>query len=156
MKQLIAIFAFALVAACGFKPVYSTGLDGNYDGAISVEKIPGRSGYMLRRALQEELAAGLPGIAESATLKVTLEENLSRLTFKPDGAASRSSVVARGRYMLFTDQDNIAGSVQTDVNFAVPDSPYGDIASQTGAADRAMRTLAKRIVDDLRLKLTAD
>lgn len=156
MKQLIAILAFALVAACGFRPVYSTGANANYDGYISVEPIKGRSGYMLRRALQQELAAGLPGITESATLTITLKEDLTRLTFKPDGAASRSSVVASGRYVLSGSSKQISGKVGTEVSFAVPDGPYGDISAQTGAADRAMRLLAKRIVDDMRLKLVGD
>lgn len=155
MRQLIAIFAIALVAACGFQPVYSTGANANHDGPIIVEPIEGRSGYMLRRALQQELAAGLPGITDAATLSVSLKEKLTRLAFKPDGAASRSSVVAQGRYVLSRDSGSITGRVETEVSFAVPDAPYGDIASQTGASDRAMRLLAKRIVDDIRLQLSA-
>ena len=82
MRQLIALLAIALVTACGFRPVYATGANANYSGPISVEPIDGRSGYMLRQALQQELAIGLPGVTGSATLTVNLTENLTRLAFK--------------------------------------------------------------------------
>jgi LPS-assembly lipoprotein len=39
-----------------------------------------------------------------------------------------------------------------ETGFLVPDSPYGDIAAQTNAGDRAMRVLAKQIADHIRLK----
>lgn len=154
MKQLLALLVLALAAGCGFRPVYATGANASHDGPVTVEEIRGRSGYMLRRALQEELAVGLPGLTEPAVLTVDLDENLTRLTFKPDGAASRSSVRAAGRYMLAGETISVQGNTYTDVSFAVPDSPYGDISAQTGASDRAMRLLAKKIVDDLRLKLS--
>ena len=50
----------------------------------------------------------------------------------------------------------VNGSVDVETSFNVPDAPYGDIAAQTGASDRAMRLLAKRIIDDLRIQLSAD
>ena len=157
MKYLLAIFAFALISGCGFRPVYSTGANANYaGGAITVPPIAGRSGYMLRRALQEELAIGLPNVTEPSTLRVELSESLTRLTFQPDGQASRSSVVASARYTLSRESDTVSGSATSEATFAVPDSPYGDISAQKGAADRAMRLLAKHLVDDLRLQLVED
>ncbi len=157
MKQLVAsLFLFSL-AACGFQPVYAPGTSAlAAGGPITVEPIRGRSGYLLRRALQEELAIGLPGVTEPATLNVILKDNLTRLAFKPDGAASRSSITASGRYVLARDSGAVSGVVDAQTDFTVPPSaPYGDIAAQTSAYDRTMRELAKRIVDDLRLQLSA-
>ncbi|WP_299949511.1 LPS assembly lipoprotein LptE [Hyphomonas sp. BRH_c22] len=157
MKQLFAALLLLSLAACGFQPVYapvSSALAAG--GPITVEPIRGRSGYMLRRALQEELAIGLPGVTEPATLNVVLKENLTRLAFKPDGAASRSSVIASGRYVLARESGAISGRVDAQTDFAVPASSYGDIAAQTSAYDRTMRELAKEIVDDLRLQLSAN
>ena len=156
MKRLLIALAVGL-AGCGFHPVYAPGGNaaGFRSGYITVEPIKGRSGYMLRRALQEELSVGLPNIGSSATLNVVLDENLTRLAFKPDGAASRSSLVASGRYVLATSSGVISGNVQAETNFAVPDAPYGDISAQTSASDRTMRDVASRIVADLRLKLSA-
>lgn len=154
MKRLLIALALVL-PACGFQPVYAPGGTASLaTGNISVDEIPGRSGYVLRRALQQELAAGLPNLDGPATLHVDLNEKLTRLQFKPDGAASRSSYVAKAKYTLVADKGAVQGNSESETNFAVPDAAYGDISAQTSAADRSMRQLASRIVDDLRLKLS--
>ncbi len=155
MKRLLIALCLAL-PACGFQPVYApSGGASLSEGYVTVEPIAGRSGYMLRRALQQELAIGLPGVATSASLKVKLQEDLTRLAFKPDGAASRSSIIAKGNYVLDVNGTAVRGSVDSETSFTVPDQPYGDIAAQSSASDRAMRQLARKIVDDLRLQLSA-
>lgn len=154
MKQLLIVFSFALLTGCGFQPVYgSSGSSLASAGNITVEPIPGRAGYILRRELQRELAIGLPGVPASSSLNVILDVNLTRLAFKADGAAARSSLGAKGRYVLASSDGAVNGRVDTAIDFAVPDAPYGDISAQSGATDRAARQLAKRIVEDLRLKL---
>jgi LPS-assembly lipoprotein len=155
MKQLFALLAFALIAGCGFKPVYATGAGATHGGAITVEPIDGRSGYILRRALQEELAIGLPNVTEAASLQITVEENLTRLAFQQDGAAARSNVTLLGRYALSQGQERLTGYAVGEVSFAVPSSTYGDIAAQKSASERAAGILAKNIVDDLRRQLSA-
>jgi LPS-assembly lipoprotein len=156
MRHLFLSLALVGLAACGFQPVYAPS-GGSLAGqsTISVEPIKGRAGHVLRRALQQELAIGLPGVTQSATLNVVLDEDLTRLAFQPDGAASRSSVIAYGRYVLASESGAVNGSVDVETSFNVPDSPFGDISAQSGASDRAMRLLAKKIVDDLRLQLAA-
>jgi len=155
MKYILLALVMCL-SACGFQPVYapSAGAAG-HSGYITVEPIRGRSGHILRKALQQELAIGLPNVTQSARLSVTLNEQLTRLAFKPDGAASRSSVIANARYALAKNSGAVNGRVNVEASFNVPDAPYADIAAQTGASDRAMRMLAKRIVDDLRIQLSA-
>jgi LPS-assembly lipoprotein len=110
---------------------------------------------MLRQALLQELALGVPGLTEPVTLTIDLDDRLSRLAFQPDGAASRSSVLATGSYQLTGGTVNVRGSADVETGFLVPDSPFGDIAAQTSASDRAMRLLAKRIADDIRLQFAA-
>lgn len=157
MKRLTAALLVACsglsLAACGFQPVYAP-VDGKYAdaGLIDVEPIAGRAGHMLRQALLQELALGVPGLTEQVTLNVDLDDQLSRLAFQPDGAASRSSVLATGNYSLSGETVSVTGSVDVETGFLVPDSPYGDIAAQTSASDRAMRMLGKRIADDIRLQ----
>ena len=154
MKRLLIALALVL-PSCGFQPVYAPGGSANFvSGNITVAEIPGRSGHMLRRALQQELAAGLPNLEGPATLTVKIDENLTRLQFMPDGAASRSSYIAHGFYTLSAESSSITGDAGAETSFSVPDSPYGDISAQTSAADRTMRQLASRIVDDMRLKLS--
>lgn len=156
MRHLIAIAALSLIAACGFQPVYSSGFNESRAGNITVEKIDGRAGYELRRTLLQELAIGLPNVSEPATLSVKLSESLSRLTFETDGAATRSSIVSSGSYVLNYGGKRLSGRQEAEISFSVPDSPYGDIANQTGASTRAARQLGKKIADDIRLKLSAD
>jgi LPS-assembly lipoprotein len=154
MKRFLIALALAL-PACGFQPVYAPGASASFaSGNITVKEIPGRTGYMLRRALQQELAAGLPNLDTPATLEVRINEQLSRLAFKPDGAASRSSFTATAKYVLVGENISVSGQSDAETSFAVPDSPYGDISAQTNASDRVMRILAGRIVDDLRLQLS--
>jgi LPS-assembly lipoprotein len=154
MKRFLIALALVL-PACGFQPVYAPGGSATFaSGNITIEQIPGRSGYKLRRALQQELAAGLPNLNETARLDVKLKENLIRLAIKPDGAAARSSVSAEATYVLSTESKSFRGNSDTEISFSVPDAPYGDISAQTSASDRAIRQLASRIVDDLRLQLS--
>jgi LPS-assembly lipoprotein len=161
MKRLAAALLLsgltASLAACGFRPVYAP-VDGKYaeTGLIEIPEIRGRAGHMLRQALMQELALGVPGLTEQATLTINLNDQLSRLAFQPDGAASRSSVLATGNYSLKGGTVSESGSVSVETGFLVPDSPYGDIAAQTSASDRAMRVLAKRIADDIRLKFASN
>lgn len=157
MKRVIAALFVTLSGAalggCGFQPVYAP-VNGQLadGGLIDVATIKGRPGHMLRQALLQELALGVPGLTESVTLTVNLDDQLSRLAFQPDGAASRSSVLATGRYSLEGESVSVRGRVDVETGFLVPDSPFGDIAAQTSASDRAMRMLAKRIADDIRLQ----
>lgn len=156
MKHVVVALLLAATAACGFQPVYAP-VNGQYaeSGLISVAPIEGRQGHMLRRALQEELAVGVPGLTEKVTLTVNLRSNLSRLALRPDGAASRSSIVATGSYQIDGETTRMRGRSDVEAGFLVPNSPYGDIAAQTDAGDRAMRVLAKQIADDIRLKFAS-
>ncbi|MBY9065926.1 hypothetical protein K1X12_03400 [Hyphomonas sp. WL0036] len=153
MKFFLPALMLVALGACGFQPVYAPA-SGNFAeaGMISVAPIEGREGYMLRRELQQELAIGVPGLTEKVTLTVKLKSNLSRLALRPDGAASRSGILATGSYKLEGETTNVNGRREVETGFLVPDSPYGDIAAQTDARDRAMRMLAKEIADDIRLK----
>ncbi|RAN37706.1 MULTISPECIES: LPS assembly lipoprotein LptE [unclassified Hyphomonas] len=154
MKRFLIALALVL-PACGFQPVYAPGGSASFaSGNITVKEIPGRAGYMLRRELQKELAAGLPNLSTTAILEVRLNDQLTRLQFKPDGAASRSSYTAAASYVLAGESVRVTGSSDAETSFSVPDQPYGDISAQTNASDRVMRVLAGRIVDDLRLQLS--
>lgn len=153
--RLIALSLLVSLAACGFQPVYAPANIAQ-SGSVTVEEIDGRAGYVLRQNLQKQLAVGLPQQTEPARLSISLDERLVRLPFKPDGAASQSSVQVSARYTLSSETSEVSGQVSAETNFAVPDQPFGDTSAQTQANERAMRILAKRIVDDLRLKLSVD
>lgn len=154
MKNLIfalsALMLASPLAGCGFTPLYADTVN---SGQIQIEKIEGRSGHALRKELIQYLAVGLPGLEGPATLTIALDENLNRLTFKPDEAASRTDVVAVADYVLVIDDGAITGKVRVETTFNVPDEPFADIAAQSDASSRAMQLMARRLVDDMRIKL---
>ena len=155
MRQIIfAFFAMILagpLAACGFTPLYADGPVGS--GQITVEQIDGRAGHALRKALIQELAAGLPGLEGPATLTVILDEDLKRLAFQADEAATRSDILVEAEYVLTLPETAISGKANAETSFLVPDAPFADVTAQIDASERASVQLAQRIVDDLRISL---
>ncbi len=155
MRQItFAFFALILVgqlAACGFTPLYANGAGGA--GQINIEEIEGRAGQALRKALVQQLAAGLPGVDAPADLTVVLDERLSYLALQPDQAATRTDLISEADYVLALDGNAISGSVRAEATFNVPDSPFANISAQIDASDRAASLVARRIIDDIRIKL---
>ena len=151
MRRFAILLSVLALSACGFTPVYSGAAN---PSSIAVDDISGRSGHELRKALIQELSAGLPGV-DSARLNVDLDEDLKRLTLRPDFSASRTDIIAKGKYVLVLEGETLSGSARSETSYNVPNAPYGDIAAQTDASKRAMRKLAREIVDDIRLKLAA-
>ncbi len=151
MKQFILASLALTLAACGFTPLYAGGPAGN--GQVNVEMIEGRAGHALRKALLQEMAAGLPGLEGPATLTVILDDKLNRLALAPDESATRSDIVVSADYVLTVSDTAIAGKSAAETSFLVPNAPFSDITAQIDATDRATLVLARRIVDDLRIKL---
>ena len=155
MKRLIALsFAIVALSACGFRPLYgNTGFNGVVGGQnITVEEIAGRSGYLLRRHLIEDLSIGLPGLETPAELTVTLDEKLSRAALLPDGGVARSFFNATGYYALASDQGTITGKASVEIPYAATNTPYTDVSAQIDASQRAMLELSRQITDDLRIQ----
>jgi len=157
MRQgLLTAFALLLMvplSACGFQPLYANGAAA---GNITVEQIDGRPGHALRKALIQELAAGLPGLEENATLTVILDSRLQRLALRPDEAASRTDIIGRAEYVLATGSNAISGKIDAETSYNVPTEPFADITAQIDANERVMTVLARRMVDDMRLKLATE
>ena len=150
MKQFaVALFALTL-SACGFTPLYAGGAG---TGNIAIEQIDGRAGQALRKALLQELAPGLPGLDNPASLSIDLREQIGRLALQPDEAATRTDIIVSARYVLAYDDGTLSGNSAAETSFLVPDAPFSDIAAQIDATDRAMLLLARRIADDLRIKM---
>ncbi len=148
------LMAIAL-SGCGFQPVHGAGASLGARDKISVAEIDGRTGHELRKALRTRLAAGIDGIPSGSVLSVDIDDRLARLSLQPDAAAVRTDFRARATYTLETEAGPLTGTVLAESSFIVPDAPYGDIAAQTAARERAAGLLADRIVTDIRLKLAA-
>lgn len=150
MRQLAIAFLALTLTACGFTPLYAGG--GNA-GNINIETIEGRAGHALRKALAQELAPGLPGLEGPASLNIVLKERIGRLALQPDEAATRTDIIVSADYVLAFEGNALSGKSAAETSFLVPDAPFSDIAAQIDATDRAMLVLARRIADDLRIKM---
>ncbi len=151
-----AFLAFLLIgplSACGFTPLYA-GAGGG--GSISIDQIDGRAGHALRKALLQQLSVGLPGLEEPGRLTIILKESVQRLALQPDEAATRTDILVEAQYVLAVPDNAYSGKIEAETTFSVPDAPFADVTAQIDASDRAMTLLARRIVDDLRLKLAAE
>ncbi|MEM1088537.1 MAG: hypothetical protein AAGH90_12490 [Pseudomonadota bacterium] len=146
----LALSLLGCVSSCGFQPLYA---DGQATGRVTVEQIDGRTGQALRKALIQELGPGLPGLEGEATLTVILDENLARLALRPDEAASRTDVIGKAEYVLATADTAISGEIRAETAYNVPNAPFSDITAQIDAGERLMTVLARRLVDDIRLKM---
>ena len=148
----LASASLLLLAGCGFTPVHAGASTYTPSSNITIPEIEGRAGHALRKAVVEELAAGLPGV-DTATLRITLTERLNRLPIRVDATAARTDINVTGRYVFDIGDDALTGTQTAQSSFNVPISVFGDITAQQAATDRVMNVLAQRIVDDLKLQL---
>lgn len=159
MKFRIAFLALALLplTACGFTPVYGGGQGASYanSGPITINEIrgtasagaaPGRTGHFLRQELVLAVGQGVPGFT-AGTLDVALRQNIERLAFAPDQAASRSDYVGNATWTLRAPSGDIlgTGTVQERASFNFADAAYADLAAQTAAQERLATLLARSI-----------
>lgn len=154
-RPAILLAALAVsVSACGFQPVHAPRAASNA-GPISIQQIDGRAGHELRKALLLETASGLPGAEGGGELIVDLKEEVIRQGFRPDGVAFRTSVRLTASYVADLGDTAISGTQSAEVNINLPDGPYAELALSNDATERAATTLARRMFDDMVLKLDA-
>jgi len=157
-----ALLGLALLplTACGLTPVYG-GQGASYanSGPIQISEIravasggaaSGRTGHFLRQELVRTVGQGVPGFS-SGTLDIDLRQNVERLAFAPDQAASRSDYVGNATWTLRAASGDIlgTGSVEERASFNFADAAYADMAAQTGAQERLATLLARAIRSDL-------
>ncbi len=158
-----ALLGLALLplTACGFTPVYGGGQGASYatSGPIQISEIratatsgaaSGRTGHFLRQELVRTVGQGVPGFA-AGTLDVELKQQIDRLAFAPDQAASRSDYVGTATWTLRAASGDILGrgSVEDRASFNFANAAYADMAAQTGAQERLATLLARSIRADL-------
>ncbi len=155
MRLIAALFAAALMAACGFTPMYATGPSGGSAiGPVNVGAIDGRAGHVLRTELTRILAVE-EGPGASQQLEITLNEQIVRLALRLDESASRAELRLRATYVL-TPTDGgrpIRGALTTIAAYNIPTAAFGAATAQDDARERAAEQMAERIRADLALRL---
>lgn len=152
MKRLLPlIVATSLLTACGLQPLYSGGSNGAVSGllgAVSVDPIEGKNGWLMRNALNDRLTASG---ATTARYKLTikLDDQIEGFGIRADDTVTRERRTLRARYQLIdlesgkTVLDATAGS---DAGIDVVSSEYATIAGENTALENLTQKVAEQIV----------
>ncbi len=155
--RLPLLLACALFAsACGLRPLYSGGGAGPVAQSlqsVDVAPIGGRSGWMVRTALEDRLGPAAGG-QPRYRLEVEIDDDVIGLGIRRDDAVTRERRTLRARYRLVDAAvgtvllDATAGS---DAGIDVVSSEYATVAAEQTALERLAREVADQIVTRLAL-----
>ena len=144
----------AVVAGCGFQPVYST--QGSGIGPVTIAAIEGRTGYYLRQELDRR-AALEQGASSPRVLSVKLTRAFTPAAQGPDGISSRNEMAVTATYILAAAPPlpAVRGTVTSSVAYESLDQAYGDVALQADAEERVANQIAERLWLDLQRQVRA-
>ncbi|MEE9434690.1 MAG: LPS assembly lipoprotein LptE [Sphingorhabdus sp.] len=153
-RFLLPFFLLFVLASCGLRPLYSGGTSGvvaNLLRGVTVDRIEGRAGWLMRNALNDRLDAA--GTGETRyRLTVKLDDNIEGFGVRADDTVTRERRTLRARYQLIdlatgkTVLDTTAGS---DAGIDVVSSEYATIAAENKALENLSREVADQIVTRL-------
>ena len=157
MNRFIAPILLALMlSACGLQPLYSGGSKGAVAsalGTISVAPIEGKSGWLMRNALNDRLGAPNNGSAQYR-LVVTLDDQISGFGLRADDTVTRERRTLRARYQLIaeaTGETIVDATAGSDAGIDVVSSEYATIAGENSALENLTQKVADQIVTRLSL-----
>jgi LPS-assembly lipoprotein len=156
MKQFfVPILLLGALSACGLQPLYSNGSQGAVAttlGSVSVEPIEGKSGWLMRNALNDRLRSG-NGSARYR-LTVALDDQIEGFGIRADDTITRERRTLRARYQL-VDTSTVATVIDatagSDAGIDVVSSEYATIAGENSALENLTQRVADQIVTRLSL-----
>ena len=147
----------ALVAGCGFRPLYQRGTAGAPAvlAAIRIEIIPDRQGQKLRNFLLDRLNPhGAPRVP-LYILSVGLSESKGGLGVRKDAFATRAFLTVTASFSLaragLEEAGRFAGSTSSTNFYNIVQSEFATLAAEQDARGRALGAIA----DEIRLRLAA-
>ena len=156
MRLLPLFFASLLLSACGLKPLYSGGSQGQVSallGSVTVDPIEGKNGWLMRNALNDRLGAAAEG-STRYRLAIKLDDQIEGFGVRADDTVTRERRTLRARYQLVdlesgkTVLDATAGS---DAGIDVVNSEYATIAAENTALENLTQKVAEQIVTRISL-----
>ncbi len=157
MKRFFApVLMLAALSGCGLQPLYSGGSTGAVAttlGSVSVDPIEGKSGWLMRNALNDRLqAAG--SSAPRYRLTVALDDQIEGFGIRADDTITRERRTLRARYQLIdtsTGTTVIDATAGSDAGIDVVSSEYATIAGENSALENLTQRVADQIVTRLSL-----
>jgi LPS-assembly lipoprotein len=151
MRTLALFLGLTLLSGCGLRPLYGgggTGVVAQSLHSVEVAPIGGRSGWLVRTALQDRLGAREPAQARYR-LEVELDDDITGFGIRSDDSVTRERRTLRARYRLVDAAvgtvvlDATAGS---DAGIDVVSSEFATVAAEQTALERLATEVADQIV----------
>jgi LPS-assembly lipoprotein len=157
MTRTLAILLFcASLSGCALQPLYSGGSAGPVAAtlqSVSVDPIEGKSGWLVRNALNDRLSA--TGTATSRyRLVVKLDDQIEGFGVRADDTVTRERRTLRARYQLVdstTNETVLDATAGSDAGIDVVSSEYATIAGENTALENLSQKIAEQIVTRLSL-----
>jgi LPS-assembly lipoprotein len=154
-KAALALLLPALLAACGFEPLYGRAADKDVPAdlaLIQIEPIKDRVGQMLHNQLRDAINRhGVPA-KPRYYLKVALAETVQDTAIQRTAFAVRANLVLTANYTLYdaaTRAPILTGSTVSTASYSHQTAEYGTLAAEKDARERAVRDVA----EDIRVRL---
>ena len=151
-RRTFLLSATALVAGCGFTPVYGPGGDAEaLRGTIVIENPRDPFGFALVRQLERRL--GLPS-APRYRLGASIFTTVQELGVTLDQVTTRYNILGRATYRVVdinTEAPIATGSVESFTSYSATGTPVAEQSARADARERLMVILADQIVADLLL-----
>lgn len=155
--SLLALALALGVAAsgCALRPMYAGGESGpvaTFLQNVSVQPIPGRTGWLVRSALVDRI--GEPASDNPYRLEVELDDDITGFGIRTDSAVTRERRTLRARYRLVenaTGQVLLDATAGSDAGIDVVGSEYATLAAEESAAERLSKVVADQIIARLGL-----
>ena len=160
---LYAALALAVPAlsGCGLHPLYAGGGSSVVSRGladVSVGPIAGKSGWLMRAALQDQLSGAKPDGTPRYRLDVRLEDQLEGLGLLSNNTIARERRTLKARYQLVDLATNaivLDESASSDAGVDVVTSEYATVAAEQSALENLTRVVAAQIVLRVAVELRA-
>lgn len=157
LARLILAAALTLaLPACALRPLYAGGEAGPVSGvlrSVSVQPIPGQTGWLVRTALVDRLREPAGAVARYR-LEVELDDDITGFGIRGDSSVTRERRTLRARYRLVeaaTGSVVLDATAGSDAGIDVVSSEYATVAAEQSAAERLSQIVADQIVARLGL-----
>ena len=151
-RLLLPLAALFLLAACaGFEPLYAeqtsrTAAMKN----LSLAPIEGRAGFLFSQAMLERGGVH-EGESGAWVLQTSLKKTHTAVGVRVDQVSTRSRMTVTAKYTVRDKTGAIVyrGRQTSMAAYDEPDQPYGALAAEQDAEERATRVLAEKVFNDL-------
>ena len=161
LRLAVTAAFLATLSGCGLQPMYAGGAHGAVAqglAAVQVAPIEGKSGWLVRNALNDRLAQTGRGAAPRYRLDVLLDDKLEELGLLTDETIGRERRSLRARFQLVDIASGrilVDATAGSDAGIDVVSSEYATIAAENTALENLAGEVADRIVTRLALTLHA-